>query len=257
MTPGPGTLWLMPNSLDLGTEEVDLREVLPDAVLRRAAQLGHWACENAKSTRAFLKRVNAIHPLCRPLQDIHIQELPRALKGRPAAAAASADHAAWLALLAPAIEGQDLGLMSEAGLPAVADPGARLVHLAHQSGLNVMALSGPSSLMLALSASGLEGQHFAFVGYLPQDAATRAQRIKELEAQSKRLGQTQIAIETPYRNQALFDAFLASLQPNTRLAISAGLTLPGGFSRTLTAAQWKQRGLKLSDRLPAVFCWLA
>lgn len=253
MSGSTGTLWLMPNSLDLGTEEVDLREVLPDAVLRRAAQLAHWATENAKSTRAFLKRVSAIHPLSRPIQALQIHELPRPPKGR----AGPGDEAAWAALLAPMGRGEDLGLMSEAGLPAVADPGARLVQLAHQAGLRVVAQSGPSSLMLALSASGLEGQHFAFVGYLPQEAAARAQKIKELEAQSRRHGQTQIAIETPYRNQALFEALLAALQPSSRLAISAGLTLPGGFSRTQTVAIWRKQGLKLSDRLPAVFCWMA
>lgn len=250
-----GRLILMPNTLDFGVDDsLDLREVLPQRVIEQAARLGHWAAENAKTTRALLKRVDAVAPLMRPLQSIQIAELPRPAKGgKPA----SDDAAAWRALLAPALDGQDVGLMSEAGLPAVADPGARLVALAHEAGIDVVPLSGPSSLLLALAASGLNGQSFAFVGYLPVDAASRTARLRELEALSARTQQTQLLIETPYRNEALRQALLAALKPATRLSISVGLTLPGGWTRTASVATWKRGNTALPDRIPAVFAVLA
>lgn len=257
MSPPRGTLVLVPNTLDLGTDsEVDLPQVLPQAVIARAASLGHWVAENAKTTRAFLKRVDRLAPLARPLQAIEIHELPRAPKGRGAGAGAAAapDLAA---LLAPALAGQDIGLLSEAGMPAVADPGALLVEAAHAAGVPVEPLSGPSALLLALAASGLNGQSFAFVGYLPVDAAARAARIRELEALSRRLGQTQIAIETPYRNAALLGALAETLQPGTRLSVACGLTLPGGWCLTRTVQAWRAAPPVFAPRLPAVFCWLA
>ncbi len=250
---GRGTLVLVPNALDLGAQEVDLREVLPEGVIRRAATLRYWAAEDARSTRAFLKRVNAIVPLALPLQDIAIAELPRPRKG----SGEPVPPAQWHALLQPALAGHDMGLLSEAGLPAVADPGAALVEAAHATGLTVLPLAGPSSLMLALAASGLNGQSFAFVGYLPQEAAARAARVKELEALSRRAGQTQIIIETPYRNAALLAALLATLAAQTRLAVSCGLTLADGWSRTDTVAQWRARPAEMPDRRPAVFSLLA
>ena len=253
-----GRLLLVPNGLDLGTgAEVDLREVLPMAVIARAASLGHWAAENAKTTRAFLKRVDAIVPLAQPLQSIAITELPRPAKGgaqgRPAAAPDLRP------LLAPALAGHDLGLLSEAGMPAVADPGAALVQAAHDAGLTVEPLVGPSALLLALAASGLNGQQFAFVGYLPVEAAARAARIRELEALSRRQQQTQIAIETPYRNDALLSALIEHLQPSTRLAVASGLTLPQARCLAMSIKQWREPLARppLGDRLPAVFSWLA
>ena len=253
-----GRLFLVPNALDLGGEAGDLRDVLPDGVLRIAARLQYWAVEDARSTRAFLKRVHAVHPLSQALQALHIAEMPRPQKGRspthsPAAKAAGDP---WADLLAPAWTGHDLGVLSEAGLPGVADPGARLVEAAHRAGLEVQALPGPSSLVLALAASGLQGQQFAFVGYLPQEPDARARRIRELEAWSRKADQTQVLIETPYRNQAVLQALLAHLSPETRLSISIGLTLPGGFSRTAPVAQWRRETPTLSDRMPAVFALL-
>ncbi|MGA1287899.1 MAG: SAM-dependent methyltransferase [Rubrivivax sp.] len=246
----PAGLYLVPNTLDLAAEPVDIREVLPEGVLRLAATLRHWVAEDARSTRAFLKRVAAVHPLACALQDIAIAELPRPRKGR----SAGVEPGAWLALLEPAFDGHPLGLISEAGLPAVADPGARLVAAAHQAGIPVRPLPGPSSLLLALAASGLDGQHFAFVGYLPQDAPARVARIRELEATSRRLHQTQVLIETPYRNPAMLQALLDTLAPGTRLAVSIGLTLPEGCSRTDTVAGWRARPMALNPRLPAVYC---
>lgn len=250
-----GKLILMPNTLDFGVDDsLDLRDVLPQRVIDTAARLTHWAAENAKTTRSLLKRVDTITPLVQPLQAMQITELPRPPKG---GRGGGDDTAAWLALLDPAHAGHDLGLISEAGLPAVADPGARLVALAHEAGIEVVPLSGPSSLLLALAASGLNGQSFAFVGYLPVEAAARTARIRELEALSARQQQTQLLIETPYRNEPLRQALLATLKPATRLSISVGLTLPGGWTQTATVADWRSNRTTLPDRIPAVFALLA
>jgi len=249
-----GRLILVPNTLDLGTAAAtDLQEVLPLGAIRIAASLGHWVAENAKTTRAFLKRVDAVVPLARPLQSIQITELPRPPKGSQH----SAPTPVMEALLAPALHGDDLGLISEAGLPAVADPGAALVQAAHAHKVTVVSLAGSSSLMLALAASGLNGQSFAFVGYLPVDAAERAARIRELEALSRRTAQTQIVIETPYRNEVVLTGLLAALQPATRLSVSCGLTLPNGWTRTDPVAAWKNAPAAIPKDVPAVFSFLA
>jgi 16S rRNA (cytidine1402-2'-O)-methyltransferase len=256
-TPACGRLILMPNTLDFGAPGTppDLQDVLPLGVIRRAASLTHWVAENAKTTRAFLKRVGGVQALAMPLQELSIVELPRPQKGSPGAAAAT--PAALAALLAPALDGHDIGLISEAGLPAVADPGAALVQCAHAMSIEVVALPGPSSLLLALAASGLNGQSFAFVGYLPVGQAERAARIRELEALSRRAAQTQLMIETPYRNAALLAALLAHLQVTTRLSVSCGLTLIEGFTRSDTVAAWKARPVALPADVPVVFSLLA
>jgi 16S rRNA (cytidine1402-2'-O)-methyltransferase len=249
----PGALWLVPNTLDLGAAEADIRDVLPDGVLRRAAALSHWVAEDARTTRAFLKRVAAVFPLAQTLQATDIRELPRPRKGAPD----TTDKAAWRALLQPALDGHDLGLISEAGLPAVADPGAALVAAAHELGVPVRPLAGASSLLLALAASGLDGQSFAFVGYVPQEPAQRLARIRDLESLSRRLRQTQLIIETPYRNAALLAALVSGLSESTRLSVSCGLTLPEEFTRSDTVAHWRRRGQAFPDRYPAVFGLLA
>ena len=257
-----GRLFLVPNTLDFGMngQEVDLREVLPDAVLARAASITHWAAENAKTTRAFLKRVGAIHPLAVPLQEQHIEELPRPQKGRGPAAGAvttsSSEEKLWLALLEPAMAGHDIGLISEAGMPAVADPGAKLVAAAHAAKVQVVPLTGPSSLLMALAASGLNGQSFAFVGYLPLDAAERTARIKALDNFSAREQQTQLLIETPDRNGALLEALLAALKPGSLLSVSCGLSLKEAWTHTATVEQWRQAPKTLPDKVPAVFAIL-
>lgn len=258
-TTSRGRLLLVPNTLDLGcvpegATPPDLGQVLPQAVLQTAARLTHWVAENAKTTRAFLKRVDAVLPLATPLQQLDIQVLPRPAKG---GGATETPAAAWHALLAPALAGHDLGLISEAGLPGVADPGAGLVLAAHRAGITVLPMSGPSSLVLALAASGLNGQSFAFVGYLPTDAAQRLKRIQELQQISSRQRQTQLVIETPYRNKALAEALLQALSPETLLSISCGLTLAQGWSQTHPVSRWRQQGVRLPDDIPAVFAWLA
>lgn len=252
----PGRLLLVPNALDLGADAVPLQQVLPLGVMQAAAMLGHWVAEDARSTRAFLKRVHAVAPLSLALQAIDIRELPRPAKGG-AAQAAHANDAAWRALLAPALAGQDVGLISEAGLPAVADPGAALVASAHALSIAVVPLAGASSLLLALAASGLNGQSFAFVGYLPQDAPSRLARVKELQLLSRRAGQTQLLIETPYRNGAMLAALLEGLGADTRLSVSCGLTLPNGWTRTDQVSCWRERPVQMPDRVPAVFAFLA
>lgn len=249
-----GTLYLVPNTLDLGSvPPPDIRTVLPSSTLEVAARLPHWLAENAKTTRAFLKRVDSVTPLAAALQRISIVELPRPPKGTTAAAAAADVDA----LLAPLLRGEDTGLISEAGLPAVADPGAAVVAAAHRARLRVEPLAGPSALLLALAASGLEGQRFAFVGYVAQDPAERALRLRQLEQRSRQERETQILIETPYRNASLLAALIATLQPSTKLSISVGLTLPGGFTRSDTVAGWRAAPLEVQGDRPAVFCVLA
>jgi 16S rRNA (cytidine1402-2'-O)-methyltransferase len=250
-----GTLLLVPNTLDLGsTPAPAIDAVLASEVLATAARLRHWVAEDAKVARAFLNRVAQVRPLAQPLQAIELQSLPRPPKGR----AASDDAAEYTRLLQPALDGHDLGLLSDAGLPAVADPGAALVAAAHARGVRVWPLAGASSLLLALAASGLQGQRFAFHGYLPTDAAHRAAQVRALEAASRREQQTQIAIETPYRNAALAAGLIESLQPTTRLSIACGVTLPGGWCVTRTVQAWRATPPAFTDKhLPAVFLWLA
>jgi 16S rRNA (cytidine1402-2'-O)-methyltransferase len=249
-----GTLVLVPNTLDFGSEEpAPLIASLPEAVLQRAAALKHWVVEDAKTARAFLKRVGAHAALAAPLQSLSILELPRAAKG----AGSAVPDGAWSALLEPALAGHDIGLLSEAGLPAVADPGAALVARAHAQGLAVEPLPGASALMLALAASGLNGQQFAFVGYLPIKDEARAARIRELDAASRRKGLTQIAIETPYRNAALLHALLQHLSPSTRLCVACAIGWPQGWCRMRRVSQWRGSPPAISDKLPAVFLFQA
>jgi 16S rRNA (cytidine1402-2'-O)-methyltransferase len=188
--------------------------------------------------------------LAKPLQEIGIAELN---VNTPAAALAG--------LLAPLLAGKDAGLVSEAGVPAVADPGADLVRLAHQQGIKVKPLVGPSSLLLAVMASGLNGQSFAFNGYLSTDAALRGKRIKELENRSRSDKQTQLFIETPYRNAAMLEALVTNCQPGTLICVATDLSLATESIRTQTGAQWKSQLVagKAPDfhKKPTVFLLLA
>jgi 16S rRNA (cytidine1402-2'-O)-methyltransferase len=238
-----GTLFLIPNTL--GDTET-LASVLPEQVQQITSQLDYFVAENAKTARAFLKLIGAQHPLCKPMQEIQIAELN---VNTPAAALAD--------LLAPLLAGRDGGLVSEAGVPAVADPGADLVRLAHQHKIPVRPLVGPSSLLLAVMASGLNGQSFAFNGYLPTDAAQRAARIKELELRSRKEKQTQLFIETPYRNAAMLEALIASCAPGTLVCVATDLSLPTETIRTMTAAQWKSAPAPDFHKKPTVFLLLA
>lgn len=245
-----GRLYLVPAPLDFACNDlVDLQKTMPLGTLEVAARLQHWVSENAKSARAYLKRVHGIVPLSIPLQALQIQELPREVHKK-------GDHHGNFdarPLLAPALQGHDMGLVSEAGMPAVADPGSSVVRAAHDLGIEVVPLTGPVSLLLALAASGLNGQSFAFVGYLPQEPVERAARVRELESLALKTGQTQLFIETPYRNAAMMQTLLQTLQHNTRLAVCSGLTLSRGACQSDTIKNWKKRTAVVDNATPAVF----
>ena len=249
-SPAKGKLYLVPAPLDFGCDDqAPLQDVMPMGTLRIAATLPCWICENAKSTRAYLKRIGEVHPLAAPVQALHIQELPREVHKK-------GDHNGNFdarPLLIAAMEGHNVGLVSEAGMPAIADPGSSVVRAAHDLGIQVLPLTGPMSLMLALAASGLNGQSFAFVGYLPQDGGERAQRIRELEALALKTGHTQLFIETPYRNAAMLQTLLLALQSTTRLALSCGLTLDTGWSHSASVGSWKKDKPAAPLALPTVF----
>ncbi len=232
-----GLLYLLPNTLGETAPEA----VISAAVLHRARSLDYLIAENPKTARAFLKRIGST----RALQGIRVERLDH---NTPAGDIAS--------LLEPVLAGRDAGLLSEAGIPAVADPGANLVRLAHERGVRVVPMSGPSSILLALSASGLEGQRFAFHGYLPIAATELVPALKELERQSRRLGQTQIFIETPYRNDRTLAAMLRALHPATLVCVAADLTLDSETVRSRTVAAWRKEPPQLKGR-PTVFLFLA
>jgi 16S rRNA (cytidine1402-2'-O)-methyltransferase len=201
--------------------------------------LQDFVAENAKSARAFLGAAGL------QVREVRITELN---EHTPAGDIAQ--------FLQPLREGRSLGLLSEAGCPAIADPGAALIEAAHAAGFRVVPLVGPSAITLALMACGLEGQRFAFCGYLPRDATERAQRIKELEQRSRREQETEIFIETPYRNDALLAALLSTCAPGTRLCVAADLTLASESIRTQPIAAWRRERPAIGKR-PAVFLLLA
>jgi 16S rRNA (cytidine1402-2'-O)-methyltransferase len=207
---------------------------LSEPSLKKIRALKDFAVENAKSARAFLGELGM------PVRELRISVVTED----------------FYSLLKPLQEGRDLGLLSEAGCPAIADPGAKLVEAAHAKGYRVVPLVGPSSIVMALMASGLEGQRFAFCGYLPRETVERKNRIKELESRSKREDETEIFIETPYRNDALFAALLETCAESTRLCVAADLTLPGETITSQTIAAWRRKPAPPGKR-PAVFLLLA
>lgn len=235
----PGALYLLP--VPLGSDSLP-DAVLPPPVLERTHLLRHFVAERAKSARAFLKA--AAHPL--PLPEIAISELNQHTPENQLSA-----------LAAPLFAGADLGLLSEAGCPAVADPGARLVALAHAHGIAVRPLIGPSAILLALMASGLDGQNFAFHGYLPAKEAELTRRLGELEADSRRSRRSQIFIETPYRNRQMFATLCARLAASTRLCVATDLSLASESVRTQSIGEWRRLPPPDLDRRPSVFLFLA
>ena len=233
-----GRLYLLPAWL---AEDTDPAAVLPAPVLERIRALGAFVVEDAKSARRFLAACG--HP--RPLRDIAISELNE-----------HTPRAEVAALLERALAGEDVGVLSEAGVPAVADPGAALVAEAHRRGVAVVPCVGPSSILLALMASGLEGQRFRFAGYLPADSAARRTAIAELERQSARNAETQVFIETPYRNESLLADLVATCRVGTRLCVAADLTGPGEWIRSEEIGAWRARPAAIGKR-PAIFLLLA
>lgn len=233
-----GTLYLLPAQLG----ETAWPTVLPAYSQEVARRLQYFIVENAKSARATLKWLG--HPT--PLRELSIEQLPEPLT------AGEIER-----LLIPLHAGYDVGLMSEAGCPGVADPGALVVRRAHETQISVKPLVGPSSLLLALMASGLDGQQFAFHGYLPAREPERSRRIVELEKESKQKRQTQLFIETPYRNHALFDALLGACHPATLLCLASDLTLQTETIATRSIAKWRQTVRPDLDRRPTVFLLLS
>jgi len=224
-------LYLIPAPLG-----ADATEVLPAGAAHAVRSLRDFAVENAKSARAYLAGLGM--PCA--MRELNIREI-----GEDTAA-----------LLVPLRAGRSLGVISEAGCPAVADPGAALVAAAHREGFRVIPLAGASAIVLALLASGLEGQRFAFCGYLPRDKSERAECIRSLERRSRAERETQIFIETPYRNEALLEALLATCDAGTQLCVAADLTLPTEEISTRTIAQWRRASAPIGRR-PAVFLLLA
>lgn len=233
-----GTLYLIPVPLGPTAPQ----DSLPPNVLATIRPLSHFVVEQAKTARAFLKAAGTE----KPLQELQMAELNE--HSRPGVL----DQ-----LLSPLRAGHDVGLLSEAGCPAVADPGADLVALAQKENIRVVPLIGPSSLLLALMASGLNGQRFAFQGYLPAKDLERSKTLRDLESESRKRVQTQIFIETPYRNRAMFDTILQTCQPGTRLTVATDLSLPGEFVLTRTIQQWKKQTPPEIERRPTVFLLLA
>ena len=233
-----GSLHLIP--VGLSTTPID--QWLPTHVQNTAAGLSHYIAENAKTARAFLKQL----ALTQPLQTIEIQTLSERV-----------DEKTLLRWLEPLEQGHDIGLVSEAGCPAVADPGAKVVALAHRLGACVLPWVGPSSILLGLMGSGLDGQRFTFHGYAPVKPDQRKQQIKQWEQFSAKLDQTQILIETPYRNEAMLQSLIETLAPQTRLCVARDLTGEQQWIRTQTIAQWRKQQVPKLAGLPTLFLFQA
>jgi 16S rRNA (cytidine1402-2'-O)-methyltransferase len=229
----PGKLFLLPVPI---ADEDGLRH-LPEYNLEVARQLKHFIVEDAKTARKFLKLFS--YP---SIQHAEMHLLNEHSKPEEMAA-----------LLQELLNGNDVGLMSDAGCPGIADPGAEVVKLAHQKGIEVVPLAGPSSIVLSIMASGFTGQNFSFTGYLPVDRTQKAKRIRELEQLAIKQKQAQFFIETPYRNGQIFDALLATLAPQTSLFIGVNLLSPGQLVKSATVAAWKKAPRPELNKVPAVF----
>lgn len=232
------TLHLIP----VGLSDSPSSQWLPPDVQQLAARLDSYIAENAKTARAFLKLIGTKQVL----QDVTIHSLNSKTPSR--------DIQTWLNAIP---DGGEIGLVSEAGCPAVADPGANVVAEAHKMGIKVIPWVGPSSLLLGLMASGLNGQQFAFHGYAPVKADERAKQLKQWEQQSRRLQQTQLFIETPYRNEAMFNSLLQNLNGNTRLCIARDITGKNELIKTATIEQWKKQAAPALDKQATLFLFLA
>lgn len=229
-----GTLYLVPAPLGEGS----LDAILPPDVRQIANRIDHWVVENAKTARRFLK----LYGPDRVIASINMMDLNEHTK--PDALAA---------LLAPVEAGHDVGVISEAGCPGVADPGANLVRLAHQRGIRVVPLVGPSSILLALMAAGASGQRFRFHGYLPVDAAPRLDKLRELERESAKHDEAQLFIETPYRNDPLIDALIHACKPTTQLTVARDLTCVDELIVSQPLARWKSQSRPDLKKRPAMF----
>ena len=228
-----GKLYLIPTTLG----ESDPTDVLPQKVKRIIELLDHYIVENEKTARKSIKIVDP---------EKQQSELKLSLLNKHTDAS---EHAA---MLEPCLRGISVGLLSEAGCPGVADPGAAIVEIAHQKGIQVVPLVGPSSILLAIMGSGMNGQSFAFNGYLPIDKAEKKTAIKNLEKLSFDKDQSQLFIETPYRNNKIFEDLLSMLQPSTHLCVACDITLPTEYIKTYKVSDWKKQKIDLHNR-PAIF----
>jgi 16S rRNA (cytidine1402-2'-O)-methyltransferase len=228
-----GCLYIIP--VLLGGE--DISALLPEGTLNKIRPLRHFIVENSKSARHFLKLAS----ISTSQQDLFITEIDK-----------HSDNIPYDQFIKPALDGFDVGLLSEAGAPAVADPGAGFILAAHRAGIKVIPLTGPSSLLLALMASGLNGQSFCFHGYLPVNRDEKNQKLKQLEKDARLKNQTQLFIETPYRNNQLLKELIETLSPNIKLCIACNLTMADEYIKTQTIASWKKELPDLHKR-PAVF----
>jgi 16S rRNA (cytidine1402-2'-O)-methyltransferase len=233
-----GTLYLLP--VTLGDDGIT--GALPADVIELARKLDTFVVENEKTARRFLGQIKTIKPV-RELVMLTLNEHTTD-KELPA-------------LLAPLVAGKDVGLMSEAGCPGIADPGARLAALAHQKGIRVAPLVGPSSILLGLMASGFNGQRFTFLGYLPSGKNERIQQLKALERASQKSSETQIFIETPYRNQHMLEDIVANCLPQTRLCVACNLTTSNERIISKPISEWRRSDLPDLHKQPAVFLLLA
>ena len=238
MTQQFGTLYLIPVTLG----EDNITHVLPPDVVNVAQRLDNFVVESEKSARHFLSNIKTI----RPVRELNLNLLNEHTEQKDVNA-----------LLAPLLAGKDVGLMSDAGCPGVADPGAKLVELAHQKGIRVIPFVGPSSILLSLMASGFNGQQFTFLGYLPVDKTQRNQKLKEIEKRSSTHKETQIFIETPYRNQHMLDAIMSVCQPNTKLCIACDISLTTELISSKTITSWKKSPLPDLHKRPTIFLLLA
>jgi len=238
MTQKLGTLYFIP--VTLGDNSIS--QVLPQAVINITQQLDQFVVENEKTARHFLNLIK--HP--KPIRELIFNTLNEHTQEKDIPA-----------LLKPLVAGKDIGLMSDAGCPGIADPGARLAALAHQKGIRVAPLVGPSSILLSLMASGLNGQRFAFIGYLPADKAARIQSLKDLEKRSRSIQETQIFIETPYRNQHMLEDILNSCSSEVRLCIACNISLSDELIVTKQIKDWKHSKLPDIHKKPTVFLILA
>ena len=233
----PGILYLLPSPLGEG----DPKQVIPSGVMELLPALDCFFAEELRTVRRYLSKAG----LKGRLDSVRMYELNEHT--------GQGEIESYLDIL---LRGESAALVSEAGLPAVADPGAQLVALAHNHDIRVVPLSGPSSLMMALMASGMNGQCFAFTGYLPVKGAERRERIRSIEKISRQMCQSQIIIETPYRNQSLFEELIGVCSPDTRLCVAANITMEDEFIKTKTVARWRSAPVEIGKR-PCVFVLMA
>lgn len=228
-----GKLYLIPTTLG----ESDPNDVLPQTIKRAVDFIDDYIVENEKTARKFIKSINPE----KVQASLRLSSLNK-----------HTENSEYIKMIQPCLDGKNIGLMSEAGCPGIADPGAVIVKLAHEKGIQVIPLVGPSSILLALMASGMNGQSFAFNGYIPIDKSEKKAALKSLEKLSEDKNQSQVFIETPYRNNKMLEDILQALNPSTYLCVAADITLPTEYIKTMRVSDWKKAVVDLHNR-PAIF----